>query len=85
MYISYGFTSHILGSLDFCIGGRLVLFYCRFDIWITILFNFPENAKLFELFYHIGYKLFRAVIVIKGKYTIEESRNNQHAKNEILR
>jgi len=44
------------------------------------LFNFLENANLFDLFYDIGYVLFGVAFIVKIKYTIEENRNNQHAK-----
>lgn len=44
------------------------------------LFNFQENANLFDLFYDIGYVLFGIAFIVKIKYTIEENRNKQHAK-----
>lgn len=47
------------------------------------LFNFLENVNLVDLFYDIGYLLFGVAFIVKIKYTIEENRNNQHAKKKI--
>lgn len=46
------------------------------------LFNFLENANLFDLFYNIGYMLLGVALIIKVKYTIEENRINQQPKRK---
>lgn len=44
------------------------------------LFNFLENANLFDLFYDISYVLFGVAFIVKIKYTIEDNRNDLYAK-----